>query len=244
MSSTTIQEIRDRKSMRAFTDEPVSAEDERTIIQAAIEAPSACNQQLFSIIVVRDQAKKERIGELSNGQTMVGRAPLVLMFLADLRRWRRGYELAGCSPRKPGPGDLMVAVEDVCIAAQNCVVAADALGLGSCYVGDAAERYEEMRELLELPDLVFPVFGMVIGRPNAASLARPKPARFPYEALVGEDTYRNLDDDELLAAYAHKAETDRPLAFLESFHERKWASWTFGEINRCVGVWMSQFESC
>lgn len=242
MSSTTIQEIRDRKSMRAFTDEPVTPEDERTIIQAAIEAPSACNQQLFSIVIVRDQSKKERIAELANHQTMVAKAPLVLMFLADMRRWRRGYELAGENPRKPGPGDFMVTIEDVCIAAQNCVVAADALGYGSCYVGDAAENYEQMREVLDLPDLVFPVFGLIVGKPNHAALVRPKPARFPYEALVGEDSYKCLSDEELLAAYASKAETDDPVAFLASFHERKWASPTFAEMNRCVSVWMSQFE--
>lgn len=63
---------------------------------------------------------------------------------------------AGSEPRKPDVGDLMLAVSDAVIAAQNAVVAAESFGIGSCYIGDIIENYEEQRRLLQLPEYVFP----------------------------------------------------------------------------------------
>ena len=61
---STLDELRERTSVRAYTDEPISPEDERAIIQAAFEAPTAGNQQPYSLIIVRDQALKERMAVL------------------------------------------------------------------------------------------------------------------------------------------------------------------------------------
>lgn len=81
----------------------------------------------------------------------------------------------GCEPRKPGVGDLMLAVTDTVIAAQNAVVAAESFGLGSCYIGDIMENCEEQRRLLCLPDYVFPAAMLVLGWPTEQQKQRPKP---------------------------------------------------------------------
>ena len=64
---------------------------------------------------------------------------MVLIFCADCRKWYEAFQAAGCKPRLPGAGDLMLAVSDAMIAAQNAVTAAWSLGIGSCYIGDIME---------------------------------------------------------------------------------------------------------
>ena len=154
----TIQELFDRKSVRAFTDQPISAEDKQLILQAAAQAPTAGNQQMYTILDITDQKLKDLLAESCDHQPFIADAPLVLVFCADCRRWLKAYEEAGITPRKPSVGDLMLAVTDTAIAAQNAVTAAWSLGIGSCYIGDILEQYETHRRMLNLPEYVLPVF--------------------------------------------------------------------------------------
>ena len=114
-----LRQLAARKSVRVYTDEPVTAEERKAILQAAFDAPTAGCQQLYTIIDVTDQALKERLADLCDHQPFIAAAPLVLVFLADCRRWNQCYRAAGLSPREPGPGDLLLAVADAVIAAQN-----------------------------------------------------------------------------------------------------------------------------
>ena len=148
---STLDELIARRSVRAYTDEPISAADERAIISAAYEAPTAGNQQLYSLVAIRDQALKERLAVLCDNQPFIAKAKLVLIFLADLSRWQDAYIAEGLDVREPGLGDVMLSVVDTAIAAQNSVVAAWSLGIGSCYIGDILENYEEFVEILDLP---------------------------------------------------------------------------------------------
>ena len=92
----TIRQLFERTSTRAFSNEPVSSEDERLILEAACQAPTAGNQQLYTIIVARDQAVKDALARSCDNQPMISRAPLVLAFCADMRRWARAFEEGGC----------------------------------------------------------------------------------------------------------------------------------------------------
>ena len=134
-----------RKSVRAFTEEQISPEDREAILQAALQAPSAGCQLLYTILDITDQEKKEKLAELCDHQPFIAKAKLALVFCADCRKWLSFYREAGLSPREPGAGDLLLAVEDAIIAAQNSVTAAESLGIGSCYIGDVMEHAEEMR---------------------------------------------------------------------------------------------------
>ena len=125
-----------RKSVRVFTDAPVTGEERAAILEAAFQAPTAGCQQLYTILDITDPALRARLADLCDHQPMIAAAPLCLIFLADCRRWPRAYRAAGVTPRDPGPGDLLLAVADACIAAQNAVTAAESLGIGSCYIGD------------------------------------------------------------------------------------------------------------
>lgn len=229
LGNEVLRQLHERKSVRAFTGEAVAAEVERAVLEAACQAPTAGNEQLYSIIVVRDQAKKDALAVSCDNQPFIAKAPLVLAFCADVRRWHRGFQLVGADPRDPGAGDLFLALEDTMIAAQNAVVAAHALGLGSCYIGDILENCEEQARILGCPRWVVPVSLLVAGYPAPAQVRRKKPGRFPLEGIVFEDNYRDLPDEELLALLAEKegqtADADEGLVeWLRAFCRRKWNS--------------------
>ena len=151
-----------RKSVRVFTPDPVTPDERAAILNAAFQAPTAGNQQLYTILDITDPALKATLADLCDHQPFIAGAPLVLVFLADCRRWLNAYHAAGITDaRKPGAGDLMLAVADTCIAAQNAVVAAESLGIGSCYIGDVLENAEAMRDALHLPQYVVPACMLV-----------------------------------------------------------------------------------
>ena len=146
----TIQELYERKSVRAYEERPIEPEKKEMVIQAAIQAPSAGNMTLYSIIDVTDQKLKDTLAVTCDNQPFIAKAPMVLVFCADYRKWYDLFLQHEEEVRKPGMGDFMLASCDALIAAQNAVVAASALGIGSCYIGDILERYETHRELLHL----------------------------------------------------------------------------------------------
>lgn len=239
-SEIIIESLHTRVSVRAFTDEPISTEEEHAILEAACQAPTAGNQQLYTIIVVRDEDKRKALAESCDHQPFIARAPLVLVFCADVRRWHRAFTAAqGCEPRDPGVGDALLACVDATIAAQNAVVAAQALGIGSCYIGDIIENAEIQREILSLPDFVMPACMLVMGHPTEQQLCRQKPKRFDLDTVVCVDGYRDAPEDELLEAIGCKLSGGGES--IAAFCERKWNSDFSREMTRSAKVWLDGF---
>src|SRR6056297_1236777 len=172
--NSIIESLFERKSVRDFEDRAISRTDKETILQAAMQAPTAGNQQLYTILDITDKQLKERLSATCDHQPFIAGAPMVLIFCADIKKWYDAFLEAGASPRKPGAGDLMLAVSDATIAAQNSVVAAESLGIGSCYIGDIMENCEEHRKMLNLPEWVFPSTMLVFGYPTQQQKERPK----------------------------------------------------------------------
>ena len=116
------------------------------ILTAALQAPSAGNQQLYTIIDVKDQSIKEQLSESCDHQPFIAKAKMVLVFVADPLKWHDAFTYGDCKPRELGVGDLLLAVDDALIAAQNAVTAAWSLGIGSCYIGDIMENRKSKRK--------------------------------------------------------------------------------------------------
>ena len=135
-----IQQLYDRKSVRVFTEQPIGEDAVQQILMSAAMAPTAGNQQLYTILRITDPALKESLAESCDHQPFIAEGKLVLVFCADCLKWYDAFISAGCQPRKPGEGDLLLAVSDALIAAQNAVVAAHSLGIGSCYIGDIRQE--------------------------------------------------------------------------------------------------------
>ena len=237
----TIEELIERKSVRAFTDQPITAELKRTIIQAAVEAPTAGNQQLYTILDITDQKLKERLSETCDHQPFIARAHMVLISCADCQKWYDAYEAGNCEPRKPGAGDLMLAVTDAAIAAQNAVTAAWSLGIGSCYIGDVMERCEIHRELLNLPPWVFPAAMVVFGYPTQQQRRRVKPERCEQEYIVHENTYRRLGEEELRGMLRKNYKDGDFDSWIQAFCQRKYNSDFSIEMSRSVKKYLEKF---
>lgn len=237
----TIQELFDRKSTRVFEDRRISPEDRHLILQAAFQAPTAGDQQLYTIIDVTDPQLKQRLSVTCDNQPFIASGEMVLVFLADCRKWYDSFRDAGCDPRKPGAGDFLLAVCDTLIAAQNAVTAAQSLGIGSCYIGDIMEQYEVHRELFGLPDYVFPAAMLVFGYPTAQQLARNKPPRAKEELVVFENRYPEFTPEqrkELMKTYAGVRDYQE---WITAFCKRKYNSDFSREMTRSVETFLKQF---
>ena len=105
-----IKSLYDRKSVRVYEDRPIPEKMKQIILEAAAQAPSAGCQQLYTILDITDQKLKDELVKTCDNQPFIATAPMVLVFCADCKKWYDAYLEAGCSPRKPGVGDLMLAV--------------------------------------------------------------------------------------------------------------------------------------
>lgn len=236
-----IRQLYERKSVRAFEDRELSPETKQAILTAATMAPTAGNQQIYTILDITDPILKEKLAESCDHQPFIARAKLVLIFCADARRWYDAFRAAGCDPRRPGAGDLLLAVSDANIAAQNAVTAAWSLGVGSCYIGDVMERCEEHRALLGLPEFVFPACMLVFGYPTRQQMERKKPARVELNHIVHENGYRRLDETELREMYAERAGEKGFDAWMRAFCARKYDSDFSREMSRSVEEYLKDY---
>ena len=237
-----LKQLYERKSVRVFTDREISAESKAAILRAATEAPTAGNQQLYTILDITDQALKDRLAVSCDNQPFIATAKMVLIFCADCQKWYDAYIDAGCAPRKPGVGDLLLAVSDTNIAAQNAVCAAESLGIGSCYIGDIMENCEIHREMLGLPEYVFPAAMLVFGYPTEQQLAREKPQRADMRHIVHENGYRRMGGSELREMLSAKPLEKEYTEWLRAFCNRKYNSDFSKEMSRSVAEYLKNFQ--
>ena len=237
-----LQQLHDRKSVRVYEDRPVEPEVKRAILEAAIQAPSAGNMALYTILDITDQELKNKLAVSCDNQPFIATAPMVLIFCADYRRWYDVFCKYVDDVRKPDMGDLFLAEADTLIAAQNAVVAAQSLGIGSCYIGDITENYEYHRELLNLPQYVAPAAMLCFGYPTQQQLDRPKPPRFRVEDIVHENGYRDMEEQELKQMLSVKAGTRTFEDWIRAFCARKYNSDFSREMTRSVQVYLEDFQ--
>ncbi len=241
--NSIIESLYERKSVRAFEKKDIDEQTRRIILECACQAPTAGNQQLYTIIDVRNQNIKDRLAVTCDNQPFIADAPMVLIFCADCKKWYDAYISIGLEPRKLGKGDLFLAIEDAMIAAQNAVVAAEGLGLGSCYIGDILENREIHKQLLDIPDKVVPIAMLVIGYPTEAAAKRKKPERAPLESVVHADGYKAYTDESLRAMLIHSAGVKDYEQWLTAFCKRKYDSEFSREMMRSVDEYLKEYDA-
>lgn len=243
-----LRQLTERKSVRAYEDKPIEPEKQEAILQAAIQAPTAGNMMLYSILNITDQTLKDRLAVTCDNQPFIAKAPFVLVFAADYQRWFDSFELAkqAVAPeplRRPQEGDLLLACCDALIAAQNAVVAAQSMGIGSCYIGDILEQYEVHRELFHLPKYAVPVCMLCFGYPTAQQQERVKPSRFALKDVVFENTYQRQAPEQLEAMFRKRAGA-ADFDFQQSVGamlKRKWNCEFSKEMSRSVAKMMEEW---
>ena len=160
----TLDAIMQRRSVRKYSPSPIPEQDLKKILEAGRQAPSAANRQPWHFIVVRDEAQKKRLAEACSGQS----------WMADA-----GAIIAGLG--KPQVSDKWHPV-DVAIAMQNMILAATALGYGTCWVGAFDEA--QVKAVLGLPDDLRVVALTPVGKPLDKPDRRP---RMPMDEFVSLD---------------------------------------------------------
>ena len=229
-----IKQLHDRKSVRVYEERAIEPEVKQAILEAAIQAPSAGNMALYTILDITDPEMKAKLAVSCDNQPFIATAPMVLIFCADYRRWYDVFCDHVEEVRKPDMGDLFLAEADTLIAAQNAVVAAHSFGLGSCYIGDITENYEFHKELLNLPQYVVPAAMLCIGYPTAQQMSRPKPPRHAVSDLVHENGYSMEKSHAMtrMLSQQQDKEGEELTDWLNRFCKRKWNSEFSREMSR------------
>ena len=229
-----LKQLWDRKSVRVYEDRPIGPEEKRAILEAAIQAPTAGNMALYTILDITDPAMKAALAVSCDNQPFIATAPMVLIFCADYRRWYDVFCKYVDEVRKPDMGDLFLAQADAIIAAQNAVVAAQSLGIGSCYIGDITENCEYHAELLNLPQYVVPAAMLCFGYPTQQQENRPKPPRHSVQDMVHENGY-DMDKTAQMSrmlAFQQGKEGEELADYIRRFCKRKWNSDFSVEMSR------------
>jgi nitroreductase len=197
----TIADLLAHRSVRAFLPDALPDHILETLVAAGQSAPSSSNLQLWSVVAVADPERKAKLADYAGGQKHIVDAPLILVWIADLAR---GQAIAA-DAEAPVEGfgfleSFVVGAVDAALAAQNAVVAAESLGLGTVYIGALRNRPEDVATLLDLPPGAAAVFGLVVGHPDPAAPAAIKP-RLAQPAVLHRETYSIDRQRPAIAAY-------------------------------------------
>jgi FMN reductase [NAD(P)H] len=183
------------RSIRNYSNQPVSNEDLDTIIRSTQAAPSWVNGQHVTIISIQDPERRKKMAELAGNQKHIFEAPVFLVFCADFHRIKVACEMEGLEFKAAvNPDLLLVGTVDVGIALGNAITAAESLGLGTVPIGGIRRSPLEYIELLNLPEYVIPVSGLCIGFPSEIPDLVP---RLPKEAIFHEEKYKENIHEEI-----------------------------------------------
>jgi nitroreductase len=217
------------RSVRRFAADDVSDDQLRALVAAAQSAPTSSNLQPWSVVAVRDPERKARLATFSAGQGFVAEAPLLLVWVADLGRARRLASRAGTSVDAADYLETtIIGFIDTALAAQNAVVAAESLGLGTVFVGAMRNHPDLVAAELGLPPHAVAAFGLAVGVPDPTEDAGVKP-RLPQAAVLHHEAY---DAD---AADAHIAAYDDRLAAYNQRYGLPDGGWTGRVLERLAG---------
>ncbi|WP_353626576.1 NADPH-dependent oxidoreductase [Bacillus sp. JCM 19041] len=190
----TLHVLNNHQSIRKYSSEPVSTDQLQAVIKAAQSAPTWGNGQQLSVVGVTDEAKKAAISK-TIGQPWIEEAPVFLAFTLDFYRAKQVLEAQGQSFVAGDNVDtLLIGSTDVGIALGFATAAAESMGLGIVPIGAIRSHSEKMIDLLELPEYVFPVAGLVLGHPADKPGLKP---RLPVEAFYHQDSY-NKDQASII----------------------------------------------
>ena len=206
------KQIANHRSIRKYLSEPIPDDMLRQILEAGISASNTGNMQVYSMIVTKDEALRKQLWETHFRQDMVLQAPVHITFCADVNRFGKWCRARKAEPAYENLLWFCNATIDTILASQNVALAAESFGLGICYLGTAIYNAVRIIDILKLPKGVIPVTALVIGYPDE----QPLPAgRLPLEAVVHNETYRDITDGEIDRLYAALEATEQTRQLLE-----------------------------
>lgn len=199
--STVIDQMLSHRSVRAYTDQPLPKNTLATLMAAAQSAATSSNLQTWSVVAVEDFARRSRISAWANNQAHIKVAPLFLAWIADLSRLDRVGESLGVKTDANRFTEMfLVSAIDAALAAQNAVLAAESLGLGTVYIGALRNKPTEVSAEFKLPRHAFPLFGLCVGYPDPDRPTAVKPRLEPH-VIVHREQYSTHADAPAIERY-------------------------------------------
>jgi nitroreductase len=200
-----LETIFNHRSIRKYKSLPVPDEVLDQILLAGSRASTTGNMQVYSIIVTKDEDLRKQLWEAHFKQDMVLQAPVHLTFCADFNRFTRW-----CTQRKAAPGydnflSFFTAAIDALLSSQNMVLAAEAHGLGICYLGTATYMADRIVEILDLPRLVVPVTCIVMGYPDEQPALTD---RLPMDSIIHKEKYKEYQPEDINRIYKEREECE------------------------------------
>ncbi|MEM9803621.1 MAG: nitroreductase family protein, partial [Planctomycetota bacterium] len=211
-ADAVLEQMARHRSVRDFAPDPV---DDDTIERAVAAAQCAATSswiQAYHLLQVTDADERARLAELTGGQRQVAEAGAFFVVAGDTRRHR----LIAAREGKPYVQSLevfLLAAIDASLFAQNLTLALESLGKGVCYIGGLRNDLPSVDALLELPEGVYPLFGLCVGTPKSDPGTRP---RFAPNAVWSKGRYPS-DDEVLRSVEAHDGEASE-------YYERRGAA--------------------
>jgi nitroreductase len=201
-----------RRTIRKYTPEPVDRKLLNDLLKKACRASTTGNMQVYSIIITRDPGKKKELVPFHFNQSMVTEAPVVLTFCADFNRFN-----IWCRERNAEPGydnflSFFTAAIDALLVAQTFCVAAEAEGMGICYLGTTTYMAHKIIEVLKLPEGVVPVTTVTLGWPGEKV---EQVDRLPLEGVIHEETYHDYSSEDIERYYSDKEKRNDSKQFVK-----------------------------
>jgi FMN reductase [NAD(P)H] len=191
-----------RRSVRAFQNKEIPESVIEKLLDVANNAPSGGNIQPLSIILVRSPEGRSKLAELAGGQPWVKNAPFSMIFCLDFYRIKKWAEMCRTDFRgEQALNHFLIAYADLMAAAQNVVILAESLGLGSVYIGSIQHEIDDTRKYFEIPEHVLPMMVLTLGYPKSIPRTIPKLKK---EAIVHHEKYRKLEENEIRKAFDEK----------------------------------------
>ncbi len=201
-----------RKTIRKYRDKLVKEDLLDDLLNAACRTSSTGNMQVYSIVVTKDKALKAELAPCHFNQPMIKDAPVVLTFCADFNRFNLWCRQRGAEPGYDNFLSFMTAAIDALIAAQTFCVAAEAKGLGICYLGTTTYTADKIIDILDLPKGVVPLTTITLGWPDEDP---EQVDRLPLEAIVHAEKYKDYSAEDINRYYSEKEAREDSLQFID-----------------------------
>jgi len=208
-----IDRMKERRTIRQYSEQEIPDALLNELLEVGARASNTGNMQLYSVIVTRDKAQKEKLAPAHFNQPMVVGAPVVLTFCADVNRFVKWASYRRADAGFDNFQTFMAAVIDSMLFAQTFCVAAEEKGLGICYLGTTTYNAASIIEALSLPKLVVPITAITVGYP-----ADPFPAqceRLPLSAVIHQERYADYTEPAIDALYKDKEALEANRRFVE-----------------------------